>query len=220
MPTIKNKSVSNATPGASFKSVNHTTTAGSNRLLLVSCAMNRQRNFTGCTYNGVAMQQILAKDLGGMSTRVVIFQLVDPPLGTFALRINFNGSVWNPISLYIQSFVNAQAGGNTLNLGGSSTPKTASITVSDNSAIFCMAVSQSVITGIQIPSGITNTPIVFTANINKQCKGALDSGFSAGAVSLRNISGSSNITMHAVEIKQSGPAQNVSGLISTMLFMF
>ena len=83
-----------------------------------------------------------------------------------------------------------------------------------------MAVSQSVITGIQIPTGVTNTPIMFTANINKQCKGALDSGFGAGAVSLRNISGSSNITMHAVEIKQSGPAQNVSGLISSMMFVF
>jgi len=212
--SIGNKTQVNQTPAASFFQFTHNQNSGSDGLLIFSCAMTTTRSFTTATYGGVAMTQVFVRNLGGLSQTTKLFVLENPPTGNNTLRINFTGNQFNPVSLYALSCTGAQSGGNVINLGGSSSPKTASITVSDGSYIYSYGISTSAITSVQIPQGDAR-PAEYTHNTNRQVRGGLSSSsFTAGNYNIRHVTTFANVTMHSYEIKQKGgtpPVTNNDG---------
>lgn len=204
-PTKGNTTNANPTPGANFKTQNHTQNTGSNRLIIAQFTMSNTRTYSSCTYGGVAMTQLYQINRGGLSQKMAFFYLENPPTGSNTLRVNFSGSQWNPISMHIRSFTGSGGIGASGRTGGSSTPHTQSITVEQDSLIMITSCSNAVILTQQIPQGTNRT--FTTHNTNKQvATGAIsaNAGHSAGAVSVRATSASSNLTLDRTEIKGLG----------------
>ena len=211
---IGNKTQINPTPAASFYQFTHNQNTGSDGLLVFSVAMSSTRSVTTATYGGVAMTQVFVRNFGGLSQTTKLFVLENPPTGGNTLRVNFTGSQFNPVSFYALSCTGAEAGGNTINLQGTSSPKTANITVSDGSYIYSYGISTSAITSVQIPQGDAR-PAEFTHNTNRQVRGGLSaSSFTAGTYDIRHVTTFASVTMQSYEIKEKGgtpPVRNGEG---------
>jgi hypothetical protein len=201
-PTKGNTTNANPTPGANFYQFSHNQNTGNNRLLVVLLSMNQIRSYTGATYNGVAMTQLYSIVRGGLSQRMALFYLIDPPTGSNTLRVNFSSTVWNPISVHARSFTDSGGIGNSLRTGGTATPHNSSLTVSQDSLIMTQSVSVNQILTQQIPTGTNRTFV--THNVNRQvATGAIsaDAGHSAGTINLRATATFGNLTLDRTEIK-------------------
>lgn len=129
---------------------NHTTGAGSNRLLTV-CAQARDTvtlgdtAVTGITYGGLALTKIRhdVNSTGGVNVRTELWNLIAPPSGTAAVAIAWTGALNNyGVGSAVTYTGVTQTSFNDANTGatGSSTTPTADITtVTDGSVIVdCM----------------------------------------------------------------------------------
>jgi hypothetical protein len=68
--------------------ISYNNTAGSNKLLVVSIAAQQPGAFvTGVTYNGQPLQQLI-NHFNNSQTRVNIWYMVNPPVGTFNVVVN------------------------------------------------------------------------------------------------------------------------------------
>jgi hypothetical protein len=212
VPTKGNVTNANPTPGANFKTQDHTHNTGNNGLIIAQFTMSNTRTYSSCTYGGVAMTQLYQINRSGLSQRMAFFYLENPPTGNNTLRVNFSGSQWNPISMHIRSFTNSGGIGASLRTGGQSTPNTQSLTVEDDSLIMITSSSINAITSQQIPQGTNRT---YTQhNTNRQvATGAIsaDGGHSAGSISLRSTSTFGSITLDRTEIKGLGGSVDTSG---------
>jgi hypothetical protein len=142
------------------------------------------------------MTQLYQINRNGLSQRMAFFYLVDPPTGNNTLRVDFNGSQWNPISMHIRSFTNCGGIGASARTGGQSTP----------------SCSINAILTQQIPQGTNRT--FTTHNTNRQvATGAIsaDTGHSAGTISLRSTSTFGSLTLDRTEIKGLGGSVDTSG---------
>ena len=201
VPTKGNTTSANQTPAANFKTQNHTQDTGDNGLIVAQFTMSNSRTFTSATYGGVTMTRLYTINRSGLGQRMAFYYLENPPTGNNTLRINFNGSQWNPISMHIRSFTNSGGIGNSLRSGGSATPHNASLTVSDDSLIMMTSCSINAITSQQIPTGTNRT--YSQHNTNRQvATGAIsaDAGHSAGSIALRATSTFGNISLDRTEI--------------------
>ena len=211
-PTKGNTTSANPTPGANFKTQNHTQNTGANGLVIAQFTMSNARSYTTCTYGGVAMTQLYTISRGGLGQRMAFYYLENPPTGTNQLRINFNGSQWNPISMHIRSFTDCGGIGASTRVGGQSTPNNGSLTVEDDSLIMITSCSVNAITSQQIPTGTNQT---YTQhNTNRQvATGSIsaNAGESAGTVSVRATSTFGTITLDRTEIKGLGGSVDTTG---------
>tara|TARA_R100000541_G_scaffold26_1_gene66 strand:+ start:220 stop:879 length:660 start_codon:yes stop_codon:yes gene_type:complete len=204
--TIGNKTQANPTPGASFYQLAHNQNTGSDGFLIVAAVMSNSRTLTTATYGGDAMDYVFLKAFNGLGQYTKFWVLENPKTGSNTLRINFSGTQWNPISIYAKSFTGAQAGGNSINLGGASTPRSSNITLSSGSLVYAYGISINAVSGVQIPTG-TATGAEFTHNTNRQVRGGLNtSSFSAGTVQIRTTSTSGSVTLQAYEIQEKATA--------------
>lgn len=201
VPTKGNTTSANQTPAANFKTQNHTQDTGDNGLIIAQFTMSNARTYTSCTYGGVAMTQLYQINRSGLSQRMAFFYLENPPTGTNQLRVNFNGSQWNPISMHIRSFTDCGGVGASTRVGGQSTPNNGSLTVEDDSLIMTTSCSINAILTQQIPTGTNRT--FTTHNTNRQvATGAIsaDAGHSAGSISLRATSTFGSLSLDRTEI--------------------
>ena len=201
VPTKGNTTSANPTPGANFKTQNHTQNVGDNGLIIAQFTMSNARTYTSCTYGGVAMTQLYQINRSGLSQRMAFFYLENPPTGTNQLRVNFNGSQWNPISMHIRSFTDCGGVGASTRVGGQSTPNNGSLTVEDDSLIMTTSCSINAILTQQIPTGTNRT--FTTHNTNRQvATGAIsaDAGHSAGSIALRATSTFGSLSLDRTEI--------------------
>ena len=205
VPTKGNVTSANPTPGANFKTQNHTQNTGNDGLIIAQFTMSNARTYTSCTYGGVAMTQLYQINRSGLSQRMAFFYLENPPTGTNQLRVNFNNSQWNPISMHIRSFTNSGGVGASTRVGGQTTPNNGSLTVEDDSLIMITSCSVNAITSQQIPTGTNQS---YTQhNTNRQvATGAISSnaGHSAGSVTLQATSTFGSISLDRTEIKGLG----------------
>tara|TARA_R100000951_G_C2652234_1_gene184725 strand:+ start:2319 stop:2981 length:663 start_codon:yes stop_codon:yes gene_type:complete len=210
---IKGNTVNaNPTPGKNFYQFTHNQNTGAGGLLIIQLTMSNARSYTGCNYGGVSMTQLYTINRGGLSQRMAFYYLVDPPTGNNTLRINFNNSVWNPISIHSRSFTGSDGIGNDGKVGGQSTPNTQSLTVSQDSLIMATACSINAISTIQIPQGSNRT--FATHNTNRQVgTGAIssNSGHNAGSISVRTTSTFGSVTNDRVEILGTSSADTTGG---------
>jgi hypothetical protein len=200
VPTKGNTTSANPTPGANFKTQNHTQNVGDNGLIIAQFTMSNARSYTSCTYGGVAMTQLYQINRSGLSQRMAFFYLENPPTGNNTLRVNFNGSQWNPISLHIRSFTNSGGIGASARTGG------------HDSLIIITSCSINAILTQQIPTGTNRT--FTTHNTNRQvATGAIsaDVGHSAGSIALRSTSTFGSITLDRTEIKGLSSSVDTSG---------
>lgn len=205
VPTKGNTTTSSATPGANFKNYTHNQNTGSDGLVVVQLTMSNNRSFTTATYGGQSMTQLYTISRGGLGQRMAFYYLENPPTGNNTLRVNFNNSVWNGVSVNIISFTNSGGVGTSVRTGGSATPHTGDITVDEDSLILMTSCSVNVILTQEIPTGSNRS--FTTHNVNRQvASGAIsaNAGHSAGAISIRATSGSGNITLDRTEIKGLG----------------
>jgi len=212
-PTKGNVTNLNQTPAANFKTQNHTHNNGNDGLLVAQFTMSNSRSYTSCTYGGQTMTRLYTINRGGLSQRMAFYYLANPPTGTNQLRINFNGSVWNPISMHIRSFTNCEGIGSNANTGGTATPNTQNLTVlQDDSLVMMSSCSVNQVLTQQIPTGTNRT--FTTHNTNRQvATGAIsaNAGESAGVISLRSTCTFGNLTLDRIEIKGLGSAVDTSG---------
>ena len=203
----------NPTPGANCYQFTHNQNTGAGGLLVIQLTMSNVRSYSGCTYGGQAMTQLYTINRGGLSQRMAFFYLENPPTGNNTLRINFNNSVWNPISIHSRSFTGSAGIGNDGKVGGQPTPNTQSLTVSDDSLIMATACSVNVVSTIQIPQGSNRS--FATHNTNRQVgTGAIsaNAGHNAGSISVRTTSTSGSVTNDRVEILGTiSPVTNTDG---------
>lgn len=201
-PTKGNTTSANPTPGANFKTQNHTQNTGSNGLIIAQFTMSNSVSYSSATYGGVAMTQLYQINRGGLAQRMAFFYLENPPTGNNTLRINFSGSQWNPISMHIRSFTDCGGVGASVRTGGQATPNTQTLTVEDDSLIMITSCSINAISTQQIPTGTNRT--FTTHNTNRQVgTGAIsaDAGHSAGSISIRGTSTFGSVTLDRTEIK-------------------
>ena len=157
VPTKGNATSANPTPGANFKTQNHTQDTGSDGLIIAQFTMSNSRTFTSATYGGVTMTRLYTVNRSGLGQRMAFYYLENPPTGNNTLRINFNGNQWNPISMHIRSFTNSGGIGASARTGGVPTPNTQTLTVEDDSLIMITSCSINAITSQQIPQGTNRT---------------------------------------------------------------
>jgi len=211
-PTKGNTTNLNQTPGANNKTQNHTQNTGSNGLIIAQFTMSNTRTYTGCTYGGVAMTQLYQLNRNGLSQRMAFYYLENPPTGNNQLRVNFNGSQFNPISMHIRSFTDCGGVGASLRTGGSSSPHTGNLTVEQDSLIMITSCCVNAILTQQIPTGTNRT--FTTHNTNRQvATGSIsaNAGESAGTVSVRATSTFGNLTLDRTEIKGLGGSVDTTG---------
>ena len=211
-PTKGNTTNLNQTPGANNKTQNHTQNTGSNGLIIAQFTMSNTRTYTGCTYGGVAMTQLYQLNRNGLSQRMAFYYLENPPTGNNQLRVNFNGSQFNPISMHIRSFTDCGGVGASLRSGGSSSPHTGNLTVEQDSLIMITSCCVNAILTQQIPTGTNRT--FTTHNTNRQvATGSIsaNAGESAGTVSVRATSTFGNLTLDRTEIKGLGGSVDTTG---------
>ena len=204
-PTKGNATNLNQTPAANNKTQNHTQNTGSNGLIIAQFTMSNTRTYTGCTYGGVAMTQLYQLNRNGLSQRMAFYYLENPPTGNNQLRVNFNGSQFNPISMHIRSFTDCGGIGSSLRTGGSSSPHTGNLTVEEDSLIMITSCCVNAIATQQIPTGTNRT--FTTHNTNRQvATGSIsaNAGESAGTISVRATSVFGNLTLDRTEIKGLG----------------
>lgn len=211
-PTKGNTTSANPTPGANFKTQNHTQNTGANGVVIAQFTMSNARSYTTCTYGGVAMTQLYTVNRGGLGQRMAFYYLENPPTGTNQLRINFNGSQWNPISMHIRSFTDCGGIGASTRVGGQTTPNNGSLTVEEDSLIMITSCSVNAITSQQIPTGTNRS---YTQhNTNRQVgTGAISSdvGHIAGSIPLQSTSTFGSITLDRTEIKGLGGSVDTTG---------
>ena len=211
-PTKGNTTSANPTPGANFYQFTHNQNAGNGRLLVIQLTMANVRSYTGCNYGGQSMTQLYTINRGGLSQRMAFYYLVDPPTGNNTLRVNFNNSVWNPISIHARSFTGSAGIGNNANTGGQPTPNTQSLTGSQDSLIMATACSINAILTVQIPQGSNRS--FSTHNTNRQVgTGAIsaNAGFNAGTYNIKTSSTFGSVTNDRVEILGTGAAPSNNG---------
>jgi len=211
-PTKGNVTNLNQTPGANNKTQNHTHNTGSNGLIIAQFTMSNTRTYTGCTYGGVAMTQLYQLNRNGLSQRMAFYYLENPPTGNNQLRVNFNGSQFNPISMHIRSFTDSGGVGSSVRTGGSSSPHSGNITVEQDSLVMITSCCVNAIATQQIPTGTIRT--FTTHNTNRQvATGAIsvNAGESAGVLSVTSSSVFGNLTLDRTEIKGLSSSVDTSG---------
>ena len=211
-PTKGNTTNSSATPGANFKNYTHTQNTGDDGLIVVQLSMTNNRSFTTATYGGQAMTQLYTISRGGLGQRMAFYYLENPPTGSNTLRVNFNNSVWNGVSVHIRSFTDSGGVGASTRTGGQSSPHNGTLTVEEDSLIMITSCCVNVILTQQIPTGTNRT--FTTHNVNRQvATGAIsaDGGHSAGTINVRATSASGNLTLDRTEIKGLGGSVDTSG---------
>ena len=211
-PTKGNTTNSSATPGGSFKNYTHTQNTGSDGLIIVQLSMTNNRSFTGATYGGQSMTQLYQINRGGLGQRMAFYYLENPPTGSNTLRVNFNNSVWNGVSVHIRSFTDSGGVGASNRTGGQPSPHSGDITVEEDSLIMTTSCCVNVILTQQIPTGTNRT--FTTHNVNRQvATGAIsaNAGHSAGTINVRATSASGNLTLDRTEIKGLSSSVDTSG---------
>ena len=165
------------------------------------------------------MTQLYQINRGGLSQRMAFFYLENPPTGNNNLVVGFNGSQWNPISMHIRSFTDSGGIGASVRTGGSGSPHTGNLTVSqDDSLVMITSCCVNAISTQQIPTGTNRT--FTTHNTNRQvATGAIsaDAGHSAGSISIRGTSTFGSVTLDRTEIK--GLSSSSTGESSFFLIM-
>jgi len=215
---IGNRTLSNLTPGASTQTLSHTHNVGADGVLLVALCMSNTVDYSGVTYNGVAMTERLNYNSGSLSQRWAFYELASPATGANNIVITFTGTQWNPISVVAQSFTGATVGGAIGNNDVGPTPNSKNLTIATNSIIYLMGVStQTQSSGYDI-NGSTRTNL-FAHNTNRQVEAALSAtGIGAGSIACVTKVDVGNITNTRIEIPEAGTPPVVSS--GNFLLMF
>jgi len=121
--------------------MSHTVFAGTNRALISVLVMPDDVTFTGCTYNGVAMTELVTHHFGSENQRISMCGLVNPDVGTHDVVVTFSGSQLNPTSMAGWSFSSCGGFGATGVNDAATTPNNQTLTVSLDSLVCVNAVS-------------------------------------------------------------------------------
>jgi hypothetical protein len=215
--TVGNETHFNQNPNGGSYSWSHTQNAGSDKALFVSVMMPNTTNFGAATYNGVAMTQVTNWNGTSLGQRWRSWILLNPPDGANSVLVNFSGSQFNPSSFYSVSFTNCSGAGNTGTNGGSATPNSQNLTVSDDSIVYAAGISTSTFDSITVDGVML---ALTTANTNRQVAFGLSGLQTAGSVPVvTDVINPVNVTNFRVEIQSSGspPPPTVQGSFFMLL---
>ena len=215
---IGNKTASNANPGGSTQTLSHNQTVGANGTLLVVITMANTVNFSGCTYNGVAMTLALNQEYSGESQRTAAYVLQAPTTGANNIIVSFTGGQFNNTSIFACSFTGAGGLDAVLSTGASTTPNSQSLTIAANSIIYATGLSSNAQSFGYDIGGSTRTN-EFTHNTNRQVRGALSAtGLSAGAQNVTTKADFGTITNFRIAILEAGGGGGTSSGSWMMIF--
>jgi len=206
--TFINDSASNLNPNANTQTLSYNNSTGT-FLMTVMCMPNN-RDFTGCTYDGVAMIDEFQVEYGGLGERLICCSLQNPSTGTNNLVVSFTGLQNKHTSIYVSSWTNCAGIGNTASNGSSSTPNSKTLTVSANSRIYLTGLSSFAqsfpytINGSDRTARFNGHSIGNTSTVI--CEGALSaSGLPAGSITCITKADAGNITNARIELMEGTP---------------
>jgi len=207
---IGTRTTANVAPGATSYTFAHSHNVGADGVLLVALCMSNTVNYTGVTYNGVAMTERLNYNSTELSQRWAFYELASPATGSNNVIISFTGSQWNPISATAQSFTGATTGGAIGNNDAASTPHSQTLTIATNSIIYLMGIStQTQSFGYDI-NGSTRTNL-FAHNTNRQVEAALSAtGIGAGSIACVTKADFAIISNVRIEIREGGGGSGIA----------
>ena len=180
---------------------------GSNGLLVVMITMRNTVGVTAMTFGSNPANNTCTKkyayNRSGLGQRMEVWYIENADTGPQNLVITFNNKQFNPSSFHMRSYTDSGGIGNVIaNNGGSGTPKTNGLTLSQaGSSIMMTSCAVNQILTQQIPAGTNRTFI--THNTYKQVATSAFSGtsvYSAGSVSLRGTATNGNLTVDGVEV--------------------
>jgi len=201
---IGNKTESNLNPSASTQTLAHNQNTGTDRGLLVVVTMANTVDFSGCTYNGVAMDLVQNVNYSGQSQRCAAYYLQNPDTGTNNIVVSFSGSQFNPTSIMAVSFTGAGNYGAFGSNGAVTSPNSQSITISENSIVYLTGLSSNA-QNTQYTIGGSSRTFEFSHNSNRIVRGALSAtGLSAGATNVTTAADTGSVTNFRVEITEAG----------------
>lgn len=199
----KNYAIVTSSPTAGYRVLNHNTgSAQSDKVLLVSVTMANSVGYTGATYDGIAMTQVLQQNFSGLQQRQVVYKIANPTDGTNQFRVNFNGNQWGGVSIACYTFIGCSGIGNTGVTGGQTTPNSQTLTCSNGSMIMCTGISNNAFQNFNIDGD--NLAPLFQHNTNKQVAGVLSNNVLAGSINVTANVNSGTVTNVRVEILESG----------------
>lgn len=199
--TIGNKTQSNQNPNGNSQTLAHNNNGDS---VLVVITMANSTDFSGCTYNGTAMDLIQNVNYSGQSQRCAAYYLENADSGSNNIVVNFTGSQFNSTSIFAVSFSGAGAYGAFGSNGALTTPNSQSITVSEGSVVYLTGLSSNAQNSQYSIAG-SNRAFEFSHNTNKIVRGALSAvGLTAGATNVTTNADFGTITNFRVEITESG----------------
>ncbi|MFK7807458.1 MAG: CSLREA domain-containing protein, partial [Saprospiraceae bacterium] len=176
----------------------HTTGAGTDRLLMVGVSAQQPgHQVTSLTYNGVALTR-LGRYTHPSQTRVEIWYLIAPPVGTY--NIVLNNSVNENAVIGAQSFADVNQTtpfGTPASSTGNGTLGNASVTAAANEIVFGMVAFNNGDTDI-VPGGSQTE--YWDATVNSSIAGAASTQAGGGLTTAMYTSTSTNWTAAAVAI--------------------
>ena len=197
---IGNKTASNANPNGSTQTLAHNMSVGADGTLLVVITMANTVDFSGATYDGVAMTLVRNQNMGTLSQRQAMYILQAPSTGSNNIVVTFSGNQFNGTSIFACSFTGA--GGVDVHAGTAliTSPNSVSATIAANSIIYATGVSDNAQSFGYDIGGSTRTN-EFAHNSNKQVEGALSAtGLLAGATNVTTKADAGTITNSYVAI--------------------
>ena len=137
--------VTDADTNPGLVTVSHTTSAGTNRLMLVGVSMEPEgETVTSVSYNGSGMTLIGVEEDSGGKARVEIWGLVNPDSGTHDVVVNLPGTVHKGVVVGATTFTGVNQTNPWLGFNGESGKSaTASVTLSSATDDLVFAVVQS-----------------------------------------------------------------------------
>jgi len=214
----KNFGIVSSSPNTNFRVFDHNSgTTQSDKHLVVVVTMANSVGYTGATYNGIPMIEVLQQNFSGLQQRQVVYKIANPTDGTNQFRINFNGNQWNGVSISCYTFVGCSGIGNFGVNGGSSTPNSKTLSCSNGSIILATAISNNAFQNFSIDNA--SLPTLYQHNINKQTAGVISNNVSAGLIDVTSVVNYGNVTNVRVEILEAGGTPPV-GNNSNFLMMF
>lgn len=197
---IGNKTADLNTPSATTRTFSHNMSVGADGYLFLIIAMDSGVDFSGVTYNGVAMTQVDTQIATGYE-RWALYKLAAPATGVNNVVITFTGSQFNPVSTLAVSITGCAGAGNFVFDQVAVSPNSSSITVSANSVILAGLQAGNSTNHVITLDGSSRT-LEFTHNANNYHSTALSAtGLTAGSKTVE-VSADTNVAGYYLEMKE------------------
>ena len=188
------------TPGGTSTSFSHTQNTGSDGALVVFLT-SYAYNVSSITYGGQSLTLVEQSTPSIGNDKWSVWEITSPPTGSNTLTITYGGPIWDTVSSAVYSFTGSGGVGNWSVNNTGAVDQTTNVTISNNSMIVGVGISQDSSISIEIPTG-TAVPADWNHNIGQTIKGGISPSLTSGSKEVKAQTGWGAAVIKAVEITE------------------